>query len=249
MGLHRLTPVMTSAQRHNKANSRLLQVQLLGLPGGEQKTPKKHRHVVGGGQQGATRAAPGRQTCKSAAAQPHPCCSVPWGRGQRGLWGGTSTEGWGRRGTTPCASAPSSVSIQHKNQAKRAARSAEALSASASVVQGPCLAESLPAHPASHQSILELAPGTLQEGSSGDQKAPRALLQKLFYSDLLPAPAKPQIFLQRGRGLLLRRCHLQVGREEPCMQQGSSSPSSTPQPAALGRATKNCAFKVPSAQG
>lgn len=48
MGLHRLTPVMTSAQRHNKANSRLLQVQLLGLPGGEQKTPKKHRHVVGG---------------------------------------------------------------------------------------------------------------------------------------------------------------------------------------------------------
>lgn len=40
MGLHRLTPVMTSAQRHNKANSRLLQVQLLGLPGGEQKTPK-----------------------------------------------------------------------------------------------------------------------------------------------------------------------------------------------------------------
>lgn len=132
MGLHRLTPVMTSAQRHNKANSRLLQVQLLGLPGGEQKTPKKHCHVVGGGQQGATRAAPGWQTCKSAAAQPHPCCSVPWGRGQRGLWGGTSTEGWGRRGATPCASAPSSVSIQHKTQAKRTARSAEALSASAS---------------------------------------------------------------------------------------------------------------------
>lgn len=87
MGLHRLTPVMTSAQRHNKANSRLLQVQLLGLPGGEQKTPKKHRHVVGGGQQGATRAAPGWQTCKSAAAQPHPCCSVPCGAGDSGAFG------------------------------------------------------------------------------------------------------------------------------------------------------------------
>lgn len=187
MGLHRLTPVMTSAQRHNKANSRLLQVQLLGLPGGEQKTPKKRRHVVGGDSRVPPELLRGRQTCTSAAAQPYPCCSIPWGRGQRGLWGGTSTEGWGRRGTTPCASAPSSVSIRHKTQAKRAARSAETLSASASVVQGPCLAESLPAHPASNQSISQLVPGTLQEGSSGDQKAPRALLQKLFYSHLLLA--------------------------------------------------------------
>lgn len=209
MGLHRLTPVMTSAQRHNKANSRLLQVQLLGLPGGEQKTPKKHRHVVGGGQQGATRAAPGWQTCKSAAAQPHPCCSVPCGAGDSGAFGVARLQRAGEGEAQPHAPPLPPLcpfNTKPKQNAPRGQPRHFLLQ-----LQGPCLAQSLPAHPASHQSILELAPGTLQEGSSGDQKAPGALLQKLFYSDLLPAPAKPKIFLQRGRGLLLRRCHLQVG--------------------------------------
>lgn len=56
----------------------------------------------------------------------------------------------------------------------------------------------------------------------------------------LCASAEHKIFLQRGRGLLLRRCHLQVGLEEPTalLQQGSSGPSSTPRPATLGRAVK-----------
>lgn len=246
MGLHRLTPVMTSAQRHNKANSRLLQVQLLGLPGGEQKTPKKHRHVVGGD----SRVPPELlRAGRHANQQLHnPILAAPSpGAGDSGAFGVAHPQRAGEGEAQPHAPPLPPLcpfNTKPKQNAPRGQPRHFLLQ-----LQGPCLAQSLPAHPASHQSILELAPGTLQEGSSGDQKAPRALLQKLFYSDLLPAPAKPQIFLQRGRGLLLRRCHLQVGREEPCMQQGSSSPSSTPQPAALGRATKNCAFKVPSAQG
>lgn len=76
MGLHRLTPVMTSAQRHNKANSRLLQVQLLGLPGGEQKTPKKRCHV-GGGTAGCHRSCSGQadmhiSSCTAPSLLPHP---------------------------------------------------------------------------------------------------------------------------------------------------------------------------------
>lgn len=242
MGLHRLTPVMTSAQRHNKANSRLLQVQLLGLPGGEQKTPKKRRHVVGGDSRVPPELLRGRQTCTSAAAQPYPCCPIPWGRARLQRAG----EGEAQPHVPPLPplcpfdtkpkqnalrGQPRHFLLQLRLFKARAWQKASRLillqtKAFRSLCLAPFRKEAaeirrhhvpsyrsyftvtscwLPWQPQAGPVLLPVTRGMHVPHPSSPSPSPRPVC----------ASAKPKILLQRGRGLLLRRCHLQVGLEEP----------------------------------
>lgn len=249
MGLHRLTPVMTSAQRHNKANSRLLQVQLLGLPGGEQKTPKKRCHVVGGD----SRVPPELlRAGRHAHQQLHsPILAAPSpGAGDSGAFGVARLQRAGEGEAQPhvpplpplcpfdtkpkqnaLRGQPRHFLLQLRLFKARAWQKASRLillqtKAFRSLCLAPFRKEAaeirrhhvpsyrsyftvtscwLPWQPQAGPVLLPVTKGMHVPHPSSPSPSPRPIC----------ASAKPKILLQRGRGLLLRRCHLQVGLEEP----------------------------------